>query len=471
MTLAKSSPRGSIRIKTVALILAIIMITVIMTFLFISEEKPVNTPVILISIDTLRPDHLGVYGYHRNTSPYIDEMAKNSIIFENAYAQSPNTIISHATMLTSLYPLVHGVTPSYRLEPEIETIAEYFKKQGYITGGFTTHGAWLNRKMGFDQGFDDFYSRFVSGDNINQRVFAFLEKNASKNFFLFVHYYDPHSDYRQLPYDTRTHFDRTFCRDYQGSFTGCRGNLCASKLLGSIDESEGESTFSAEDLQYIIDLYDGGILYTDYQVGRLFEELKREGIYENAIILITADHGEEFLEHGKFLHDQLYKEVMRVPLIIKFPGSQSRVRKTTPVGVIDIMPTLLDIAAIPYDNIQGRSLWPLIENNESQDRVVFSTLKMENLNQSDHISLRNQSFSLFTWDKFSRFNLFNIVADPAETVNIQDQKKEILEKLLRVTRKHYHSQLKLRNRLKYNQTKVEPSQEEIEKLKSLGYLN
>lgn len=471
MMTEKCTLRGKIKLRLVLAIVVIAAAAAAVVLLLLPGQAPSRAPVILISIDTLRADHLGVYGYHRNTSPHIDQLAGNGIVFTQAYAQSPNTIISHATMLTSLYPIVHGVTPEYRLEPEIETVTEYFQKQGYKTGGFTTHGAWLNEEMGFAQGFDDFFSRFVSGDNINSRVFAFLDEHAHGDFFLFVHYYDPHSDNYKLPYDTRTHFDRTFCPDYRGSFTGCRENLCASQLLKRLNETG--RPLPAEDRQYMIDLYDGGILYTDFQLGRLFKKLKELDVYDRALILITADHGEEFREHGQFLHNQLYNEVMRVPLIIKPPGSRPQVRKNSPVGVIDIMPTLLEFAAIPYDNhnLQGRSLWPQIEGSEPRERTVFSTLKGVELSQADHLSLRNRTFSFHTWDKFSQFKLFNLKTDPGETRDILDPKDETFEKFLRLAKKQYHSQLKLRNRFKYKRTGVKQSRENIEKLKSLGYLN
>lgn len=461
---------GKIKLSLVLAIVGIAAAVAAAVLFLLPGQTPARPPVILISIDTLRADHLGVYGYHRNTSPHIDRLAEKGIVFTHAYAQSPNTIISHATMLTSLYPMVHGVTPEYRLAPEIETVAEYFQEQGYKTGGFTTHGAWLNEEMGFAQGFDDFFSRFVSGDNINSRVFAFLDEHGHRDFFLFVHYYDPHSDHYKLPYDTRTHFDRTFCPDYRGSFTGCRENLCASQLLKRLNETG--QPLPAEDRQYIMDLYDGGILYTDFQLGRLFKKLKELDVYDKALILITADHGEEFREHGQFLHNQLYNEVMRVPLIIKPPGSRPQVRKNSPVGVIDIVPTLLEFAHIRYedDHLQGRSLWPQIEGSEPGERIVFSTLKGVELSQADHLSLRDRTFSFHTWEKFSQFKLFNIKTDPGETRDILDPEDETLEKFLRLARNQYRSQLKLRNRFKYKRTGVKQSRENLEKLKSLGYL-
>ena len=169
------------------------------------DKRPKRNPIILISIDTLRSDHLGTYGYNRATSPNIDNLATESAVFENAYSQSPNTIISHATMLTSLHPIVHGVTPDYKLGPSLTTIAEYFKTAGYKTGGFTTHKDWLCRRMGFGQGFDAFYSEYVNARTVNRQVFEFLEKNADDEFFLFIHYYDVHSDFTDLPYRTSTY--------------------------------------------------------------------------------------------------------------------------------------------------------------------------------------------------------------------------------------------------------------------------
>jgi len=425
--------------------------------------------VILISLDTLRADHMGVYGYNRDTTPYIEEFAKRSILFENVYAQSPNTLISHATMLTSLQPLVHKTSPEYILGDEYETLAEYFLKNGYSTGGFTTHGTWLDRRMGFAQGFEHFHSDFITAPMNNGHVFKFLDQNGDRRFFLFVHYYDIHSDYKNLPYDTATGFDRKFCKDYPGDFTGCKDTFCASAYLEKVN-SEGWE-MPREDLDYITALYDGGIAYTDFHVGQLFKRLKALGLFENSLIIITADHGEEFMEHGKVLHFQLYREITHVPLIVKLPGKSEHITITNPTGVIDIMPTILDMAGIKYKNLQGKSLLPMINGAEKGSRLVFSTMCGLKAHGEKEIFLRNRTTGLFTQDKFSKIEMYNIKTDPGETLDIAEKNKTVKKKLAGKAVEYYRNQWKVKKYFKYKRHKAVLTKEDRERLKSLGYLN
>ena len=427
--------------------------------------------IILISLDTLRADHVGAYGYNRNTTPFIDKLAANGILFKNAFAQSPNTAISHATMLTSLQPMVHGVTPEHILGDEFETLAEYLKKKGYKTGGFTTHGSWLTKKMGFAQGFDDFYSNFLSARGINEYVFEFLEKNKENRFFLFVHYYDIHSDYNKLPYDTRTGYDTKFCKDYKGNFTGCKDDLCASTYLEEVN-SKGW-TIPGGDLEYITALYDGGIAYTDHHVNRLFKRLKGLNLFENSLVIITSDHGEEFMEHASVLHTQLYNEVMHVPLIIKIPGKKEHSCIKTPVGVIDIMPTILDLAGIKCKNLQGKSVLPVITSAKEENGFVFSTLCGLGPKLEFNIFVRDKEVGFFTRDKFTKFEMYNIKTDPNETINIANEKEKKIKKreCLKKAIAYHQEQKDIKKYFKHKRRKMRFTKEERERLKSLGYLN
>lgn len=467
------SKKSIIRLTFFIVILIVITIGYFIISSYIIDIKKSSYNVILISLDTLRADHIGIYGYNRDTTPYIDKFAKKGILFENVFAQSPNTIISHATMLTSLHPLVHEATPDYILGEEYETLADYFKKNGYKTGGFTTHGTWLNKEMGFAQGFDDFKSDFLIAPHINEFVFKFLNKNSKNKFFLFVHYYDMHSDYNKLPYDTLTDYDRKFCKDYKGNFTGCRNNFCASIYLEKVNSNNW--TIPGEDLEYITALYDGGIAYTDYHVNQLFDRLKKLGIFDNSLIIITSDHGEEFMEHGKMLHMQIYKELMHVPLIIKFPGENEHKRIKNPVGIIDIMPTILDIVGIKYDNFQGKSLLSIINNNDKEaikeNRFIFSTLYGFTINGECNILLRNRDYCFFTQNKFTKSELYDIKIDPGEKINIANKKKNKEKELLKNAIEYYNVQWRIKKRFKHRKKPVSLTKKDRERLKSLGYLN
>ena len=457
--------------KSAGIVLIFLVIAVVGITLYLTETLGSSpTPVILISIDTLRADHVGTYGYGRDTTPNLDALASGGVVFERAFAQSPNTAISHATMLTGLRPIVHGCAPDLKLVSKVRTIAEYFKEKGYVTGGFTTHGAWLTRKMGFAQGFDEFFSRFISAEEIHKWVMPFVDTHAGRNFFLFVHYYDVHSDYEDLPYKTGTPYDRTWCADYKGNFTGCMEDLCGSELLDRMNEEK--IPVSDADVQYMIDLYDGGIRYTDHQLGLLMDRLKKLDIYDDALILVTADHGEEFREHGLFLHNQFYHEVMHVPLIIKLPGKNPPLRVRSMAGLTDVLPTLLEFAGISHDPVQGVSLLSQAKGGKETDpkRVILSTVKDKRLKLARDVALRTTSHTFITWNKWRGAILFDTRNDPGEKKNVSAMFPKIFAWFRKAAKRLYARDLRLRQLLDLKYINANASPEELEKLKSLGYL-
>ena len=255
--------------------------------------------VILISIDTLRADHLSLYGYSRQTSPRLDELAARSFVFERAYAHSANTLVSHASLLTSLHPVSHGAQPDVPLDEAVTTLAESFRAQGYQTAGFFSNATWLSSKMGFAQGFDYFETTDGHAEKLNQSILYWLRsrklqspKNEETPFFLFIHYFDVHSDWGELPYETRTAFDRKFVGEYNGDFRGCRAGKCSSTFLVAATFEPG--LLSQEELEWVKALYDGGIAYTDHQIGYLLDQFRKLGYTDPTWIVVTGDHGEEF---------------------------------------------------------------------------------------------------------------------------------------------------------------------------------
>ena len=222
--------------------------------------------IILISLDTLRADHLGSYGYHRDTSPHIDALAKESILFENAVVQSPWTLPSHMSIMTSLYPSFHGVDEfSFRLADEHVTLAELLKEHGYQTAAFTD-GVWMRAVTGMNQGFDMYDDQGVHIANILPKVEKWLDANRSKPFFLFIHCYDIHVPYNPPPpYNTMFH-DFTYT-----------GHLAPNgKTFTAINEKKLSVT--DEDVRHFIALYDGGIRYTDAKIGEFLSYLRNRGL-------------------------------------------------------------------------------------------------------------------------------------------------------------------------------------------------
>jgi len=302
--------------------------------------------VILISLDTLRPDHLGCYGYKRNTSPNIDSFARDdAVMFKSAYAQSPYTLTSHMCMLTGLYPEAHMVLqPNFSdkgktqyLKEDIVTLAEAFKEEGYITSAFTD-GLLVDHKYGFDQGFDEYRDMRKTGAHLNgfrkfgKDLLDWIKDNKNKDFFLFVHTYDTHAPY--VP-------PEPFLSQFKDQ-APARELPSASMLYCSyLNLHSGIQIPKYRRLQDVIDAYDGGVAYVDSEMGKLFNHLKDLDLWEEALIVVTSDHGEAFMEnrlqigHGLFLNN----EETLVPLIMKFPNALHKgVNVDQVVESIDIMP-------------------------------------------------------------------------------------------------------------------------------------
>ncbi|MGB5161359.1 MAG: sulfatase [Thermoanaerobaculia bacterium] len=332
------------------------------------EAEPTKTLAptrgfILISIDTLRADHLSCYGYTRVTSPFIDTLAARGVLFENAFVQLPGTLPSHMSIFTGLYPAEHGVyPPDGVLSPEIPTLPEIFQANGFRTGGFT-EGGYVDGDYGFARGFEVFSDRAGQVESDVEETFGrgleFLEGlEDDEPFFLFLHTYSVHDPYTPMePYSSLY---------WQGpvpnTFEPTGPNLVAV--------NRGELQITPRTTKYFESLYDGSINYVDDMLRQLFSDLARLRLSDQITLVLTSDHGEEFREHGRMVHQQVYPETLRVPLIFLHPGLHKPRRVQSLVESIDIAPTLLDIAGLAIPQQSGRSLVDLLlgghEPEESQ---------------------------------------------------------------------------------------------------------
>lgn len=308
--------------------------------------------VVLVSLDTLRADHLGIYGYRRDTSPRIDALAGEGFVFERALASAPNTPPSQMSMMTSLYPGRHGFTGNGdRLAPGIETLAGRLSAAGLATAGFVD-GGYLKSVFGFGRGFDVYDDRGGGLAGIVPRALRWLEAHGDEPFFLFLHTYDIHA-----PYISPPPFAGMFHEvPYEGDLVPTIERLDAL--------FRAREPLPAADLQHLVDSYDEGIRYTDSQLGRFLDALAELGRLDDTLVVVTSDHGEEFGEHGSLVHWQLYFQPnLRVPLIVRPPGGThgpARIAETA--ELIDVLPTLLDwVGAPPLSVAQGRSLLPLLD--------------------------------------------------------------------------------------------------------------
>lgn len=253
-----------------------------------------ETNVILISIDTLRSDRLSCYGYKYKTSPHIDKLAEEGVLFENIYAQSPWTLPSHMSILTSLYPSVHGVqTTDDSLSGDFITLAEVLKNNGYYTAAFVD-ASFVSAKYGFNQGFDIYDDSGGRIKVINKKAISFIEKfcatrkSPQSKFFLFFHVFDVHGPYKP-PESYRNLF-------YNGKDPYDKDNH-SMNLVKQMPQLKYQEFGEITDINYVRALYDSGIRYVDDQLEELFKRLKDLGIYDETLIVFTSDHGESLFEH------------------------------------------------------------------------------------------------------------------------------------------------------------------------------
>ena len=400
---------------------------------------PATPNVILISIDTLRPDHLGCYGYKRNTSPRIDRLAAEGVLFENTISSTSWTLPAHAALFSSLADTVHGCTDTdKRLHADIVTLAERFADAGYQTVGFFS-GPYLHPVFGLGQGFAEYVNctsyaralddartaawandlkvmrqshRDVTNPTVYEAVRRWMNANGqSRPFFMFIHLWDVHFDFiPPPPYDTM------FDPNYQGPVTG-RDFFFDSRI---------NARMPRRDLEHLLALYDGEIAWTDLHVGRIVDDLKRGGLLDKTVLAVTSDHGTEFFEHGYKAHRMtLFDEVIRIPLIIRYPASLPAGRRIRPqVRIIDVGPTLLELAGVePPTEVTGQSLVPLTRQATPDfDNLAVSelfsvgrrlrTIRTLEWKFADHLAARKQYYIDLTEDPGERHPLTDLTSDP-----------------------------------------------------------
>jgi arylsulfatase A-like enzyme len=424
--------------------------------------------VLLVTIDTLRGDAIGLDGNAIVETPTLDRLGRAGTWFTNAIVQQPNTNASHASIFTGVFPFVHGVRQHMidLLLPNVVTLAEVLDRQGYETAGLYS---WVSLEKGFSglRGFDTYEdlsihlvpimrdprfedlivtyrllgkylllpdlieNLFLQGqqsavedntigraDVTTDAALRWLEANGNgtKPFFLWVHYYDPH-----YPYQPPPPFDTMYDPNYAGSVDG------SMKTVHYI-YANNTGTMTPADVNHIRAIYDGAITFADQQLQRLIDEVDRMGLGPNTLVVATADHGESFGTLGRWFHGPRtnYTDI-HVPLVIRFPPSIPANRSIgVPVESIDIMPTILDILEYPAPSIvQGKSLLPLIKGSESQ--LVAGAVSM--LDTYGQISFLTGDWHLI-WDrKGNSFTLYDYRSDPLELVSLTNEQPRVVSML------------------------------------------
>lgn len=423
-----------------------------------SCSKARRPNLILVSLDTLRADRLGAYGYKRDTTPFLDSLAAESVVFENTVAPSPWTLPSHVSMFSGLYAGSHGVDrPKVKIGAQTRLITQTLKEHGYTTIAYTG-GGYVGKWFGFPRGFDEFHIDGEENRNGERSFAASLMwageklKNLprDKSFFLFLHTYAIHCPYRPA-------------EPYLSMFNSQDAQRIHPGRCGTVYNKKGVNAAQA---LYISDRYDGSIRQVDGFLKSFFDGLRAEGVLDNTIVIITSDHGEEFLEHGRIGHQMsLFKELLMVPLIVSVPGLQGH-RVSTPVSGVDLFPTVVELLGLSEKaSVDGRSLVPLLHK-----KAGFGGLSYQYSELNRDMSLRS------LLDPFGRHFihntetgeslLFDLLKDPGEQHNTAAQFPAEIEAF----KSNLASVLSAAHRLEAEEINKE-SKEVMEQLKSLGYLN
>ena len=347
------------------------------------SSAPAIRHVVLISIDTCRADHLSCYGYARPTTPHIDALAEQGYLFSNTMTPIPLTLPAHTSMLTGTIPPQHGKrrnTDVY-FDPSHVTLAALLKAKGYRTGAFVGSQI-LNRRFGLDRGFDIYDDQFAQEEEserrageVNRAAFAWLKKQKDNPVFLFLHYYDPHDTY---------------------------------------DPPEPYATTFKESP------YAGEIAYTDHCIGQVIAKLKRLGMYDSSLIIVTGDHGEMLGEHGESTHMFfIYQSALKVPLVVKLPGSDTAHQIDDLASITDIVPTVCDLVDIdPPAGIQGKNLAPYFGNKPPQPEnrhLYCESLRATYYGANPLFGLAGEKWKYI---ETTRPELYDLEKDPGEQTNL-----------------------------------------------------
>jgi arylsulfatase A-like enzyme len=447
--------------------------------------------VILISVDTLRADHLHTYGYERPTTPNLDALAADGVVFDKAYSSSSWTLPAHVSLLTSLFGMNHGVyNPDEKIDASLITLAEMLRLNNFFCAA-VTGGGFVSSFYGFSRGFETYnkgdgaVNHNNSAELVARTASNWLEDNKDKNFFLFLHTYQTH-----LPYECPAPYNSMFLDEdalWQklDFFAYLKGKASVFKELPDRERRN------------VVGLYDGEIRYTDESlVKTLIEKLKALNLYDETLIILTSDHGEEFYEHGAWLHGaHLYEESIRIPLVIKFPGSRNKgARVDNIVRIVDIMPTVLDVMGVEAKglSLDGRSLIPVVSGRDKGDRTFWADtcwLLLEGCGGKEtagggealpHTVTTNEGRSKFILNRSlgpkemdyyrplpavpPAAELYDLSNDAVEKRNLVSQKPEVANRLARMVRELYAGGPKKRP------SKSLLNKELEEQLRTLGYI-
>lgn len=338
------------------------------------HRKATLGTVVIISVDTQRPDRLGLYGNAPDVSPVTDALGQQSVVFDQALANSPYTLPSHMSMLTGLDPVAHGVKrEGCLLSSRVVTLAEALKENGYECGAFTD-GGYVSARYGFSQGFHVFDDKrderpgAINGmSRIAPLALDWLDKHAEEDVFLFMHTFDVHAPYQEGDPEVIERFRKRPVRDGSADHELHR--------LGFMHQQQGQRIAEYGRMAELLNDYDAGVFEADRGIGRIVDWLKAHDRFDNALIIVTSDHGESFADHGIHVGHgiSLTDDEVHIPLVLKLPQAQGAgTRLDAPVSLVDIPPTVLDVFGLPpVPEMQGESLLGLLRGQPRKHDFVF----------------------------------------------------------------------------------------------------
>lgn len=379
--------------------------------------------VIVCLLDAAGAKHMSCYGYDRKTTPNIDKVAAEGVIFRKCFSPADYTMSGCGSFHTGRYAEHHGAFYlERRLKDDDLTFAETMRRAGYTTAGWSAN-PFANSYMGFDIGFD-YYENFPEdmedkrkrgADDMSEleqeyhrQITKWLDEVDDKNAFAYIHFLPPHGDYETPP---------------KFLYTWAKPEYAVPDTTGDtlMAWEQGKKPYTQNDIDYVRDLYDENMLYADYNVGIVIDQLKQRGMWDDTLFIVTADHGEAFMEHGFTLHNTtLYDEMIHIPLIMKLPKGDQPVRKdiTAIVELIDIYPTVADMLSVtlPEGSVDGKSLLPLIDGEAIH-------VKEYTFSRSAHfitpiLSVRTDKFKYVYNQMTGKRELYDLESDPLERIDV-----------------------------------------------------
>ena len=474
-----------------------------------NASSPAATPrgVIWIHADTLRPDHLSMYGSQRDTAPFLRQLASEGTLFTRAMSQGTWTKVSTSSFLTSLYPTTHGIAAiPDRLPASVTTVADVYRAAGYATVSYSSvvfTGQLTNLHKGFEEvneatsQSDPAYTSKSAREYVD-RASDWIDAHKDGPFFVYLHVFDPHPPYEpRHPYES-TWADPAKRDEHITQRNALRKTIkeptMASRGMATIQEMKAAGVDPATYLAYDEDWYDGSIRALDAEIARLFERLRADGLSDTTAVIFMSDHGEEFHDHGRMWHGQsAYGELAHVPLLIRWPGHVPAGRKVDDVvESIDIMPTVLDFSQLPHPNgIQGQTLVPLLDMPGDRKAAPFqrrpAITEKPSLREAREAPDPNNERDV-SWVSFAindgewklihhtirpagrpEFELFDAKRDPLDQHDVAAEHADVVQRLAKAL-DGWH-QMALAAKLKPDaETTKTMTPEQLQKLRSLGYV-